>query len=248
MFHFICLLNLSYVSGYFNALMQFDNVKEGGEVSVSFPDGVSKNTCLFFLKVISTDGPLIPTLMAHMSMKDIFFLADYFAVDSIFQQLSYASCGHLQLGTRYLDLLMQHFHISHPMTQFHLHSIGYSFSQSPDKMLDILGYPDYASFPKLRRHLRSYLRVITYHKRRTMHATCIMCIQPLTYVAYPDHVVCYAERAPCCGSPIHEACVPSYKIIYSCPRCTTSIWDGAHDRLFETSVTTRRKWNIQEKR
>ena len=106
-------------------------------------------------------------------------------------------------------------------------------------MINALGYPRTANIPALHKQLRSSRITSIYYNSKLTEADCCVCNGLVQFLQFHPHVVKHAALTPCCGAPLHKACIQTVKqYMFSCPVCRTSFWQGVPNTWVESRATS----------
>lgn len=255
MFPTFNLLTLAERSFYFGAFARYHApeltmIQGKGESSnkrdykqhtlqITFPDTVSYLTCLRFLLILQTQPPFVSRLLTYVSIPDLFTLCEFFIVDCIHVEIHNSYSRDLRVAPQYLYILIHNYGLSHPATFQFLQRVSDSFLTPYYRILDILEYPANSNLQGIIDYLRHQRRAMLYNSRPITSSFCCVCENIIYYHRLQPHAVRYAALTPCCGSPLHTACVVTLKkYLFSCPVCSTDLWQGKPDMRLESTIVT----------
>ena len=71
-----------------------------------------------------------------------------------------------------------------------------------------------------------------FNNSKLTEADSCICDGLVEVLQFHSHVVKHAALTPCCGAPLHKACIKTVKqYMFSCPVCHTSLWQGVPRHL-----------------
>lgn len=240
MYHIVDLIALINISGYFKCLAHYDGIKSGDDFSITLPFKIQKRRISYFLYTVQTQGPHYFKLSVLLPLDDIFLLADFFQIESLFSEFEYWFQNDLKLGAKYLEMLLTYYGQKHPQTKFFINLLSNNFHTEPHKITSALG-PNLISFSKLKNHLRNSKRSARFNIKAQREKRCFICKQSVFYRYYAPLLIKDAYMSPCCGSVFHIGCLEDYKALFSCPICITDLELGKPNIFLEKELSTRRR-------
>lgn len=240
---------LSAHAAYFKLfLCKYDNIVIPEEAVIFYPGITTHSNVIALLETIQNEPPLLPKLLTFLSAKAIFVLADYFGAISILEEIVSNYYNNFTLGPAFLKYFVEYYTAKHPLSKKYLFMLAeafavprffifsYLFSENP---------PSTVSTKKLKKLIRDNIRKNALHSRLfVLH--CRICKQSITYIQHRQTES--FKIAPCCGSPVHTACVPYLIKRHNsthCTICKTLLINGRPHTIQEPLSTALARNNIR---